>query len=413
MADVDPKLLPPEDGDAPLQELTRDQLSAFLYNAFDDEELLELCRKAKVQTSGGYRLDTLSGIERADLLGDEIRAVPKARAAVVELLREIYEYPALAAVVLPEVVADELASMASEPDFSVRLLWRLLADPTPGIRQRGRAGLEYLADALFGKHEESARAPTTPIVTTPTPGVVDTADTRALKKEARRAGQLAERAREKAASLKEQLRDARALQQQSEREAAARSKEAAKLQAELERTKDKLQKAREKGKHDDLERLEKERAELASRVATLEEKVRHAAEAREKLEAELEASVRQLEEQKKRPEPAATVDADQPEAVPASWLFPRFTREFYDSLDRWDPRIQRAAFKQAMLLAENHRHPSLRAIPLEGLPGYYRVRIATDVRLIYRRSANEREVELLSLIDREDLDRYVRQAKTR
>ena len=148
-------------------------------------------------------------------------------------------------------------------------------------------------------------------------------------------------------------------------------------------------------------------------MATLEEKVKHAVDAREQLESELESATRQLDEQKKRPEPAAPVDSDQPEAVPASWLFPRFTREFYDSLDRWDPRIQRAAFKQAMLLAENHRHPSLRAIPLEGLPGYYRVRIATDVRLIYRRSANEREVELLSLIDREDLDRYVRQAKTR
>ena len=413
MADVDTKLLPPQDGDAPLQELTRDQLSAFLYNAFDDEELLELCRKAKVQTAGGYRLDTLSGIERADLLGDEIRAVAKARLPVVELLREIYEYPALAAVVLPDMVADELASMATEPDFSVRLFWRLLSDPTPSVRERGRAGLEYLSDALFGKPSDAPLPPASTTVAPQAPGVVQDADTRALKKEARRAGQVAERAREKAASLKEQLRDARQLQQQSEREASSRTKEAAKLQAELERTKDKLQKAREKGKHDDLERLEKERTELASRVATLEEKVKHAVDAREKLEAELESAIRQLDEQKKRPEPAAPVDSDQPEAVPASWLFPRFTREFYDSLDRWDPRIQRAAFKQAMLLAENHRHPSLRAIPLEGLPGYYRVRIATDVRLIYRRSANEREVELLSLIDREDLDRYVRQAKTR
>jgi hypothetical protein len=64
------------------------------------------------------------------------------------------------------------------------------------------------------------------------------------------------------------------------------------------------------------------------------------------------------------------------------------------------------------LLAENHRHPSLRAIPLEGLPGFYRVRIASDVRLIYKRG-DRGEVEILSLIDREDLDRYVRQAKTR
>ena len=52
------------------------------------------------------------------------------------------------------------------------------------------------------------------------------------------------------------------------------------------------------------------------------------------------------------------------------------------------------------------------ALALEGLPGYYRIRIATDVRLIYRRGEGN-QLEILSLIDREDLDRYVRQAKTR
>jgi hypothetical protein len=70
--------------------------------------------------------------------------------------------------------------------------------------------------------------------------------------------------------------------------------------------------------------------------------------------------------------------------------------------------------KQAFLLSQDHRHPSLRALPLGGLPGYYRVRVATDVRLIYRRDeARQDAVEILSVIDREDLDRYVRQAKTR
>ncbi|HEY5998339.1 MAG TPA: type II toxin-antitoxin system RelE/ParE family toxin, partial [bacterium] len=104
---------------------------------------------------------------------------------------------------------------------------------------------------------------------------------------------------------------------------------------------------------------------------------------------------------------------DEPDEAQATWLLPVYTREFYDSLEGWERRIQRAAFKQAHLLAQDHRHPSLRALPLEGLPGYYRVRVATDVRLIYRRGENQAAVEILSLIDREDLDRYVRQAKTR
>jgi mRNA-degrading endonuclease RelE of RelBE toxin-antitoxin system len=96
----------------------------------------------------------------------------------------------------------------------------------------------------------------------------------------------------------------------------------------------------------------------------------------------------------------------------ATFLIPIFTREFYDSIQSWDRRMQRAAFDKVSLLARDWRHGSLRAIALEGLPGYYRIRIATDVRLIYRRGEGN-TVEILSLIDREDLDRYIRQARTR
>jgi chromosome segregation ATPase len=218
------------------------------------------------------------------------------------------------------------------------------------------------------------------------------------------------------AALKEQLRAARAEAQKHEREAASKAKEGARLGAELERVKEKLEKARQKAGADALEKAEKERGELAARLSTVEGRLKDAQQAREGAEEERDAARKQLEaERQRRAEvPRAESEADAAsEALPSTWLFPRFTREFYDSIEGWEPRIQRAAFKQAFLLAENHRHPSLRAIPLEGIPGYYRVRIATDVRLIYRRSENEREVEILSLIDREDLDRYVRQAKTR
>ena len=87
------------------------------------------------------------------------------------------------------------------------------------------------------------------------------------------------------------------------------------------------------------------------------------------------------------------------------------TREFYDSIDRWSRRMQRAAFDKIHRLANDWRHGSLRALALEGVPGYYRIRVATDVRLIYRRDGHQ--LEILSLIDREDLDRYIRQARTR
>src|SRR5439155_2455162 len=104
--------------------------------------------------------------------------------------------------------------------------------------------------------------------------------------------------------------------------------------------------------------------------------------------------------------PAAAEDEDRIPTVEeaATFLIPIFTREFYDSIQRWDRRMQRAAFDKVSLLARDWRHGSLRAIALEGLPGYYRIRIATDVRLIYRRGEGS-TVEILSLIDREDLDR--------
>jgi hypothetical protein len=89
-----------------------------------------------------------------------------------------------------------------------------------------------------------------------------------------------------------------------------------------------------------------------------------------------------------------------------------FSDEFYESIRRWDRKVVRNAFEKIYRLSEDWRHPSLRAIPLEGLPGCYRIRVATDVRLIYRPLDGNR-VEIMSLIDREDLQRYIRQAKTR
>src|SRR5206468_1381064 len=106
------------------------------------------------------------------------------------------------------------------------------------------------------------------------------------------------------------------------------------------------------------------------------------------------------------------VEAERPAASTAAWSLPVFTDEFYESIRGWDRKILRITFEKIYRLAEDWRHPSLRAIPLEGLPDCYRIRIASDVRLIYR-PADGGRVEILSLIDREDLQRYIRQAKSR
>ena len=162
----------------------------------------------------------------------------------------------------------------------------------------------------------------------------------------------------------------------------------------------------------EAQRARAEARDLSGRLGAVESRLARAQEREQELVRDLERA----RPGKVAPAPVepVAVPSEEPDGGDAeTWLFPVYTREFYDSLDGWDRRIQRAAFKQAQLLAQDHRHPSLRAIPLEGLPGYYRVRVATDVRLIYRRPERQNTVELLSLIDREDLDRYIRQAKTR
>ena len=152
--------------------------------------------------------------------------------------------------------------------------------------------------------------------------------------------------------------------------------------------------------------------DLESRAGALETRLERARERETELEAEL---TRLRGAGRGRAGAAARSETDESSrrTLRPTWLMPVYTREFMPLCEGWDRRIQRAAFKQAALLAQDHRHPSLRALPLEGLPGYFRVRVATDVRLLYRRTERQNTVEILSLIDREDLDSYIKQAKTR
>ncbi|HWP66983.1 MAG TPA: hypothetical protein VNO26_13870, partial [Candidatus Limnocylindria bacterium] len=127
-------------------------------------------------------------------------------------------------------------------------------------------------------------------------------------------------------------------------------------------------------------------------------------------EAALAAQLRARDEA--RAAPADAAETSERAGGAGTWSLPLFTDEFYESIRRWDRKIVRTAFEKILRLAEDWRHPSLRAIPLEGLPGHFRIRIASDVRLIYRPLEGGR-LEILSLIDREDLQRYIRTAKTR
>ena len=208
------------------------------------------------------------------------------------------------------------------------------------------------------------------------------------------------------------LRDARARESRAVDESARAREEAAAARQELARLRAEADALRGSDAALEAQRARAEAREASGKLGALEARLERAREREHELAAEVERI--RAERPAVRPAEAGDTRPEETEAAEAeTWLFPVYTREFYDSLDGWDRRIQRSAFKQAQLLAQDHRHPSLRALPLEGLPGYYRVRVATDVRLIYRRPERQNTIELLSLIDREDLDRYIRQAKTR
>ncbi len=405
--------LPSVDGDAPLHELTRDELSVFLYAALLPEENLRIVRDLGLSIPG-FRTEGLSEIERCDLLADELRAAPEERARVLDALRTGFGRPPLLGVGLDERAARDLVDVGTTEHGMVLALWRVLADPSPKVRALAKPLLanmlaEYYGPPPAGEEPAGAEPPD------PREGAAPEDRVAKLERELSREREQAERTRQKGdervEKLQSQLKEARNAEARASAEA-ARSREAAELaQRALRRAEEALAAALGTDAAAEAQRARHELREMEGRLAAAVARAERAEGRRAELELEIAAARRKAE---LASSPAiAPVEAEEPEEAPASWLFPVYTREFYDSIAGWERRIQRAAFKQAQLLAQDHRHPSLRALPLEGLPGYYRVRVATDVRLIYRRGEDQGTVEILSLIDREDLDRYVRQAKTR
>ncbi len=413
--------LPPEGWDAPLHELARDPLSVFLYLALMPDETVTLVREFGLSLPG-FRQEALGDVQRCDLLADEIRAAPERRASVIAMLRKGWERPVLARWPLgPEPAVDLLDASVGEGALALAL-WRVLCDPAAETRAEAVPFLERLAAHYYGPPSEGPR---TAPAEDPAQRLQRERDELARRLEdaeqrLRRAEERAESARRKGEEGREKLqawlKEARARAAHASGEAARSREIAEQAQADRARLEAELATLRGQDVAVEAQRLRGALRDVEARASSLEARLERAREREQELATEL-ARVR-AERQSTALGPVserteAVGEADEPEEAPATWLTPVYTREFYDSLDGWDRRVQRAAFKQAALLAQDHRHPSLRALPLEGLPGYYRVRVATDVRLIYRRTERQNTVEILSLIDREDLDRYITQAKTR
>lgn len=417
--------LPAPDGAVELHRLSRDQLSVFLYLALLPEESARLAKDWKL-SQPGFRTGALGEVQRCDLIADEIRALPERGEAVLGLLRKAFGALPLAGWRIDGPGAEELGGLVQGDAALAMVLWRLLADPSPEVQAVVRPWLDDLARRHYGPAEGEGTGAEAAVPEGGRGAAAGGAEEQlrklsaqleAARREAAAGNERAEALRRKEEEARErlqaQLKEARAREAQAAGEAARAREAADAARREQARAEAALAAVRGEDLFAEAQRARSQARDLEGRTAALEGRLARGREREEELERELAAA--------RAAAPAAAPAPAGPESEPAgdeaeaqaSWLFPIYTKEFYDSLEGWDRRIQRAAFKQAHLLATDHRHPSLRALPLEGLPGYYRVRVATDVRLLYRRGERQNAVEILSLIDREDLDRYVRQAKTR
>ena len=413
--------------------LPRNDRADLLLLALPNAGLREACRQLQL-TFPGYRLESVKPGVIADSLSEEYEASAEDAAMIDHIVEEYC--------VLPSTIPEEMIPASRIPNRTIELLtrvaaadpelmlapllWRLLGHPIEAVRAAAAAALRgYLewydqmaaAPAAEGNGTEEippALEPEAELEPEPAPEGADAESValrRRLKDVESRTGKLAsdleaargqlaaERAHgarkdERLSGLKRELEQA-----QGELRAAREAKAA--LEASLDRDTRSLLRQRE--------------SEVESLKHGMEGLQRKLEEARRR-EAEMRAELRGM----KAPDAPAPAPAPEPveEAAPAAaepaggFQPPEFTREFYESIEEWDERVVKTAFEKVMLLAGNFAHPSLDAKLLQGAEGLYRIKIATDVRLIYRRKP-ARGIEILSLIDRENLPRYVRQYKRR
>ena len=392
-----------------LSPLTPDERSTFLVVALPEKSLVKLAGRLGTAPPG-TRLDRLGTWDLAWSLVDYYDNDPEVAEAVDRTLRKEIGEPALGAAVADESGARAVTDLLlGSRDPACDLAWALLASPAAGAGELASTLVKTIIsefDQADARAREAEAAPAEEQAPEPAPAAAKIVTEAA--KEAARARRARDRTLKRLGDVKERLVELERSVEAARRDLRSSEEERARLASERDRLLEEREGLRarlQSGTAAEVARLAEELEAMKRRARALEADVD---EARER-EATLAARLRAAEaERPMRPESA-------PERAPASvaaWSLPVFSGEFYESIRRWDRKVVRNAFEKIYRLAEDWRHPSLRAIPLEGLPDHYRVRIATDVRLIYRPLDGGR-VETLSLIDREDLQRYIRQAKSR
>ncbi len=393
-----------------LSPLTPDERTTFLVVTLPQKSLLKLVGRLGTAPSG-TRLDGLSAWDLAWSLVDYYENDAEVAGTIDRTLRKELGPSPLGTAIEAAGGAEAVTQLLLESRDPARdLAWAVLS---AGREETGELASSLVKTIIseFDQADERAREEESTRADDPAPGPAPASDRAAqdIARDAARARSERARALKRLGGLKDRLVELEKALAAARRDLRGAEEMRQRVESERDRLaeeKDTLRARLQSGTAAEVERLNEELDAAGRRLRAVETELEEARESA----ASLGARVRTLAEE--RPAAAANDDVERPAAGGATWSLPVFTDEFYESIRRWDRKIVRITFEKIYRLAEDWRHPSLRAIPLEGLPDCYRIRIASDVRLIYRPLDGGR-VEILSLIDREDLTRYIRRAKTR
>jgi hypothetical protein len=397
-----------------LSPLDADQRATFLIVALAPKALRKLVGRLGTAPTGS-RLESMSVWDLAWSLVDYYQDDAEVARIVDKTLRKDLGDPPLLPAIQAAGGVDAIATLVlSSRDPLRELAWGLLVASTPESGPRAaevvQAIVQEFDDADARAKAEEEEAANAPPVDAPQETEAERA-ARDMQREATRAQRARQRALKRVDTMKDRLLELEAAIATARRELRGAGEARERVEAErdrLLRERDVLRGQVQEGTAGEVQRFRAELEAARRQQRSLEAELDEVRES----EAALSARLRALAEERPA-RPAGAGDEAERAAVPtAAWSLPVFSDEFYESIRRWDRKIVRNAFEKIYRLSEDWRHPSLRAIPLEGLPGCFRIRVATDVRLIYR-PLDQNRVEIMSLIDREDLQRYIRQAKTR
>lgn len=383
---------------------------AFLSLALPEGVLRRTCRKLGLSFPG-YRLESIPAAELARALAKEYESDPRAGMIIDRQIGEECAFPlAIPAKFLTPPLVEILVQVGGSPPLVVApLLWSVFGHRAAGVRNAGVEALENYLDRLFEDFAIDAdsakgrerRIGGSDLAASPARGTLH----RRLKE-----------AGERAAALERALAEVRSQLARDRQVSAQKDAKLVQLKADLESARERQRQAEEalasRARERDVDALAAARlkAAEAERLSRQLADLHYELQSARRREAELTTLVRARE----APAPAAPAVPAEAHPGPRSstFLVPIFTEEFYVSLEGWDSRLVRAAFEKALLLCQNFAHPGIDAKAIQGADGLYRIFVAQDVRLFYRRPPGGR-IELLSLIDRENLDRYIRQYKGR